>query len=74
MATDITTTRPRNLTWLHFCYGDSAYECHAFLASTYKKTQGSSIPHEQEMYNMDIQSEHAKVFGKAHSPGCVVYQ
>ena len=41
-----------------------AYECHPFIVSTYKKPQGSSIPHEQEMFNMalskpQLESEHA---------------
>ena len=53
--------------------GDLAYECPPFIVSTYKKPQGSSIPHEQEMVNTAllkpwVESEHAIGMWKGRFP------
>ena len=52
---------------------DSAYEYCPFIVSTYKKPQGSSIPHEQEMFNMalsktQVESEHVIGMWKGRFP------
>ena len=44
----------KHFTHQQYLLGDLAYECHPFIVSTYKKPQGSSIPHEQEMLNMAL--------------------
>ena len=56
-----------------YLLGDLAYECCSFLVSVYKKPQGSSIPHEQEMFNTALSkpcigSEHAIGIWKGRFP------
>ena len=56
-----------------YLLGDSAYECCPFIVSAYKRPQGSSIPHEQEMFNTalsksQVESEHAIGMWKGRFP------
>ena len=56
-----------------YLLGDSAYECCPFIVSAYKKPQGSSIPCEQEMFNMAlskawVESEHMIGMWKGRFP------
>ena len=36
-----------------YLLGDSAYECHPFIVSAYKKPQGSAIPHDR-LYRKEV--------------------
>ena len=56
-----------------YLLNDLVYECHPFIVSMYKRPQGSSIPHEQEMFNMallkpQVESEHAIGMWKGRFP------
>ena len=66
--------RPTNyFTYWQYLLGDSAYECHPFIVSAYKKPQGSAIPCVQEMFNTAlskpwVESEHAIGMWKGRFP------